>query len=104
MRLFMTSPTRYFPELAESARTISESQARKLLVAKYFASVGAATARQTASLFHWTAEITERTLSQLVRENQLQADLTLEDQKDSFLCHPDTALRIGVTCKFRSRL
>ena len=79
---------RYFPDLADHARTISESQARKVLVIKYFDSVGAATARQIASLFHWTAEITERMLTQLVRENQLQAELSLEGQEGSFFAIP----------------
>lgn len=79
---------RYFPELADRARAISESQARKILVTKYFDSVGVATARQVISLFHWSPEITERTLSLLVRENQLLAGLTLEGQKESFYATP----------------
>jgi uncharacterized protein YcaQ len=75
---------RYFPDLAESARPISESQARQKLALKYFDSLGVATARQTAALFHWTPEITERTLSHLVQENLLVADITLQDQKGLF--------------------
>ena len=79
---------RYFPDLAESARPISESQARQKLAQKYFDSLGAATARQTTALFHWTPEITERTLNYLVKENLLTADVTLEGQTGVFFaCH-----------------
>ena len=75
---------RYFPDLGERARTISEHQARKTLVEKYLNSVGLATTRQIASLFHWPAEITERTLTRLVQEGKIQADVFLEEHQESY--------------------
>jgi hypothetical protein len=82
---------RYFPDLAEKARPISESQARQKMTQKYFESLGAATARQTAALFHWTPEITERTLSHLVQEDNLVADVTVENEKGLFFACRDLA-------------
>lgn len=73
---------RYYPDLSEQARTISESQARRMLVKKYFASVGAASLHDVSALFHWTAEITERTLAPLVGGGELLAGVTLEGRKE----------------------
>ncbi|MHC1741277.1 MAG: crosslink repair DNA glycosylase YcaQ family protein [Anaerolineaceae bacterium] len=75
---------RYFPDLGERARPIGESQARQLLTQKYFESVGAATANQVASLFHWTVEIAERTLGKLVQSNLLQPNISIEGQTGVF--------------------
>jgi Winged helix DNA-binding domain len=75
---------RYYPDLAESARPISESQARKMLVEKYLESVGVASAHQILSLFHWSAEIGERTLNLLVQEGSIQAGATLENQPELY--------------------
>jgi len=57
---------RHYPDLLESARVISESQARTKLLELYFASVGAAQARDANKLFGWGTELTSRTLARLV--------------------------------------
>jgi hypothetical protein len=80
---------RYFPELLDQARTISESEARQELILTYFQSVGAATARMVHSIFRWSPEITARVLNRLVESDVLRADLALPDQKETFFALPE---------------
>ncbi len=47
--------SRYYPEIAEQARTITEQRARRELAACYFRSIGAATAKDVIRLFGWSA-------------------------------------------------
>lgn len=63
---------RYFPELPEQARKISEASARLKLTELYFQSVGAAQARDVNKLFGWGIELTTRTISRLVETRILK--------------------------------
>jgi hypothetical protein len=63
---------RYYPDLPESARVISESQARTKLLELYFDSVGAAQARDANKLFGWGTELTSRTLTRLIESGKLK--------------------------------
>ena len=63
--------SRHFPDLAEQARLISESQARLKLVELYLACVGAAQLRDVIKLFGWSKEITERAVNKLVGQGIL---------------------------------
>ena len=63
---------RYYPDLPESARVISESQARTKLLELYFNSVGAAQARDANKLFGWGTELTSRTLTRLIESGKLK--------------------------------
>lgn len=60
---------RYFPELQEHARPISESAARRHLLKRYLISVGAATRRDIQRLFAWRVEDIERSIRALVQQN-----------------------------------
>jgi hypothetical protein len=62
---------RYYPDLPEKARVISESQARAKLLELYFESVGAAQARDALKLFGWGADLTVRTLTRLIENGKL---------------------------------
>ena len=62
---------RYYPELPEKARKISESEARMKLLELYFASVGAAQARDAVKLFGWGADLTVRALKRLLENGKL---------------------------------
>ncbi len=64
---------RHFPDLTEQARRISESDARIKLLELYFASVGAAQARDVNKLFGWSNELTARALARLVESGKLKA-------------------------------
>jgi hypothetical protein len=63
---------RYFPELPEQARKISEASARLKITELYFQSVGAAQARDVNKLFGWGIELTTRTISRLVETRILK--------------------------------
>lgn len=54
---------RYFPDLPESAHGIDEFSARSKLISILLDSVGAATARQIASVFSWPLELTLKHLN-----------------------------------------
>jgi len=58
--------TSQFPELAEQARKISESQARTKLLELYFNMVGAAQLRDVTKLFGWGNETVKKTVNKLV--------------------------------------
>lgn len=63
---------RYYPDLPERARVISESQARTKLLELYFDSVGAAQARDAHKLFGWGTELTSRALTRLIESGKLK--------------------------------
>jgi hypothetical protein len=60
---------RYFPELQEQARPISEGAARRVLLKQYLDSVGAATRRDIQRVFAWRAEDIDRAVRGLVQED-----------------------------------
>ncbi|MFN8434398.1 MAG: crosslink repair DNA glycosylase YcaQ family protein [Anaerolineales bacterium] len=61
-----TITTSHFPELAEQARTITESQARAKLLELYFDMVGTAQIRDVQKLFGWGNEVVKRAVGKLV--------------------------------------
>jgi Winged helix DNA-binding domain len=78
---------RYYPDLLERARLISESQARAKLLELYFASLGAAQIRDVNKLFGWGTELTSRALTRLIEAKKI----TLADhpkQKGEWLALP----------------
>jgi hypothetical protein len=78
---------RYYPDLLERARLISESQARAKLLELYFASLGAAQMRDVNKLFGWGTELTSRALTRLIEAKKI----TLADhpkQKGEWLALP----------------
>jgi len=62
---------RHFPELPEQARRIGEGEARTKLLELYFASVGAAQAKDAVKLFRWKKELVTRTITGLVKKRAL---------------------------------
>jgi Winged helix DNA-binding domain len=63
--------SRYYPDLPERARVISESQARTKLLELHFAAVGAAQARDANKLFGWGTELTSRALTRLIESGKI---------------------------------
>lgn len=63
--------TNHFPELAEQARMITESQARAKLLELYFGMVGAAQVRDVQKLFGWGNEVVKRSVGKLVDAGKL---------------------------------
>lgn len=62
---------RYWPDLLEQARPISESQARVHLIERYLNSVGAASTREIRFLFGWTLSNTTRAIEKIVAAGAL---------------------------------
>jgi hypothetical protein len=69
---------RFYPDLQEQARFISERQARRKLVELYLISVGAAQVRDINRLFGWTNPDSERALSELENAGAFQGGLEVE--------------------------
>jgi hypothetical protein len=63
--------SRYYPDLPEKARFISESDARRKLIELYLDSVGAAQERDVNKLFGWQKELAARALNGLVENGKL---------------------------------
>lgn len=63
--------TSHFPDLAEQARKITESQACAKLLELYFNLVGAAQLSDVNKLFGWGAEVTKRALEKFVSSGNL---------------------------------
>ncbi|MCX6054696.1 MAG: winged helix DNA-binding domain-containing protein [Chloroflexi bacterium] len=77
---------RYYPDLLEEARMISESSARSHLVTRYLSSVGAAKNKEISSIFGWPGEITDRTVNLLIKK-EILFECSIEDHPDEiFLC------------------
>ncbi|MCL5611601.1 MAG: winged helix DNA-binding domain-containing protein, partial [Chloroflexi bacterium] len=64
---------RYYPDLPEQARHIGEADARMKLLELYFASVGAAQARDVSKLFGWSSDLSARALTRLIESGKLKA-------------------------------
>lgn len=69
----------HFPHLIEQAGGISEPQARRWILERYFTAVGAAEKRELAKLFGWRPDALERTLNALLEEGFITAEVELED-------------------------
>lgn len=80
--------SRHYPDLQQKARLISESDARRKLVALYFDSVGAAQGRDVNKLFGWQKELSARTLGSLVDKHKL-INLEHPTQKGEWLALPE---------------
>ena len=73
------------PELPEQARFLGELDARQMLVAAYFHSVGAAQMRDLSLLFQWSATDLERAIDRLVKQGLIQRGLQLADARGEWL-------------------
>jgi hypothetical protein len=72
--------TRHMPELQEQARPISEGAARRIILQRYFLSVGAARMRDLTRLFRWRSEDLRRALQHWVAEKWLAEGVQTEGQ------------------------
>jgi hypothetical protein len=62
---------RHYPALAEQAREITESEARRHLLGLYVESVGTAATRDMPRLFGWPPELCKRALARLTDDTRL---------------------------------
>jgi hypothetical protein len=76
---------RYYPDLPEKARTISEADARTKLLELYFQSVGAAKMRDVNKMFQWGKELTARAVRRLVEAGKVVDAVTRNDMEGEWL-------------------
>ncbi len=77
----------HFPHLIEEAGAITEPQARRWILERYFSSVGAAEKRDAARLFGWRPDALERTLKTLLSDGFIVDEVDVEGNP-----HPHLAL------------
>ena len=77
---------RYYPELLEQSRFISEPEARRHILIHYFNSVGAANAKEICSLFGWKLDEVEKVLANLAKQGVIVQNVKLEDSKGDYAC------------------
>lgn len=77
---------RYYPEIVESARFITESQAMDHLLTCFFSSLGAANFKQINSLFKWEAGLTRKSLGRLVASGFLVENISIDGENESSYC------------------
>jgi hypothetical protein len=80
---------RHLPDLPEQARFIQEDEARRKLAMLYLESVGAAQLGDVLKLFGWGRPVTERTLSELVREDDIHENIRLGDEPGDWFAVAD---------------
>lgn len=80
---------RHMPELQEKARSIGEAEARQKLVEVYLASVGAAQMREVVRLFGWPPELTQRTVTWLVRNGIIKDGLSHPQMSGEWMGVPE---------------
>jgi len=76
---------RYWPDLAEEARQISEPEARTKLLALYFQSVGAAQMRDVNKLFRWGSALSERAVKRLAATGAVLEGVARGDKPGEWL-------------------
>lgn len=77
---------RYFPDILENARFISENQAMDQLLKSFFISLGAASLKQTINLFRWGPEQTQQAIDRLLALGFLHEGMLFEDSSELIYC------------------
>lgn len=77
---------RYFPDILENARFISENQAMDQLLKSFFISLGAASLKQTINLFRWGPEQTQKAIDRLLALGFLHEGMLFEDSSELIYC------------------
>jgi hypothetical protein len=76
---------RYYPELVEQARFISETEGQIKLAEAYFRSIGAAQIKDLIKLFGWKYRLAEKIVNQLLQMGLIRAGLELENKPGTWL-------------------
>jgi len=80
---------RYYPDLPQQARHITERDARKKLVSRYFRSVGAAQKNDVSKIFGWSRKVTERALLNLVEIGAIQRGFEIRGYSGEWFALPE---------------
>lgn len=79
---------RYYPELQEKARLISETSAMDHLLLHYFKSLGIATLKDISTFFKWPSYQCEHSLQRLVNRNELIDAIHIDNLPGNFYSLP----------------
>ena len=77
---------RYFPELPEQARFISESRALEQILMQFFTTMGAANVKKITSLFQWSADRTRNALDRMVKSGALLDEIIVDRNSEPQYC------------------
>jgi hypothetical protein len=80
---------RHYPGISERARFISEDEARKELVKKYFLSVGAAQLRDVSKIFQWNSNYLGNAIDNLIATDILVREQDTNNNADRWLVLAD---------------
>ncbi|GAP14455.1 protein containg Winged helix DNA-binding domain [Longilinea arvoryzae] len=76
---------RHFPELIDQAGKITEPQARRWILERYFNAVGAVPRNEVVKLFGWRLDAFERTLTALLKDGVLTPAVEVEGSSQPHL-------------------
>ncbi len=77
---------RYFPELPEQARFISESRALEQILVQFFTTMGAANVKKITSLFQWSADRARNALDRMVKSGALLDEIIVDRNSEPQYC------------------
>ena len=77
---------RYYPDLLEKSRFLSENDAHTQILIKYFASVGAASEKEIRSLFGWSMDNIQKTVAKLIATSYLVDNIEMENERSPLIC------------------
>jgi len=77
---------RYFSELLEQARFISESRAIEQILMQFFTTMGAANLKKITALFQWDADRTRNALDRMVKSGTLLDEVIVEGNSEPHYC------------------
>jgi len=77
---------RYFSELPEQARFISESRALEQILMQFFTTMGAANLKKITSLFQWSADRTRNALDRMVKSGALLDEIIVDRNSEPQYC------------------
>jgi hypothetical protein len=80
---------RYYPEIIEQARFISERKAHQHLTELYFRSVGAAQPRDLIKIFKWSSPVVESTVDNLVNNGILCRGVRFDNTPGEWIALPE---------------
>lgn len=80
---------RHYPGISERARFISDDEARKELVKKYFLSVGAAHLRDVSKIFQWNSSYLGKAIDDLIATDILVREQDINNNADRWLVLAD---------------
>lgn len=80
---------RYFPDLIEQARPISENQAFRKIITGLIKSVGVANDKDIVRLFNWRLQDVQRAVDYLSQNGEILSGIQVEGKPGTFLAVPE---------------